>query len=51
MTEAEFDKYAEDYYRMLKSSITKSGEEPEFFAEYKILAVRVVIAAYAKNQS
>jgi ubiquinone/menaquinone biosynthesis C-methylase UbiE len=36
MTEAEFDKYAEDYYQMLKSSITKSGEEPEFFAEYKI---------------
>lgn len=36
MTEAEFDKYAEEYYQMLKTSITKSGEEPEFFAEYKI---------------
>jgi len=36
MTEAEFDKYAEDYYQMLKSSIAKSGEGPEFFAEYKI---------------
>ncbi|HET6540706.1 MAG TPA: class I SAM-dependent methyltransferase [Chryseolinea sp.] len=35
-TEAEFDQYAEDYYQMLKSSITKSGEQPEFFAEYKI---------------
>jgi len=36
MTEAEFDKYADDYYQMLKSGIKKSGEEPEFFAEYKI---------------
>lgn len=36
MTEAEFDQYADDYYSMLKTSITKSGEGPEFFAEYKI---------------
>ena len=36
MTEAEFDVYADEYYQQLKSSIGKSGENPEFFAEYKV---------------
>lgn len=36
MTEAEFDIYADEYYQQLKSSIGKSGEDPEFFAEYKV---------------
>lgn len=36
MTEAEFDIYADEYYHQLKSSIGKSGEDPEFFAEYKV---------------
>ena len=36
MDEAEFDKFADEYYAMHAESITASGEEPEYFAEYKI---------------
>lgn len=36
MDEAEFDKFADEYYVMHAASITASGEGPEYFAEYKI---------------
>lgn len=36
MNEAEFDRYAEQYESLLARSIALSGEEPEYFAEYKI---------------
>ena len=36
MDEAEFDKFADEYYVMHSASITASGEGPEYFAEYKI---------------
>jgi len=36
MDEAEFDRFAEEYYAIHASSIAISGEEPAYFAEYKI---------------
>jgi ubiquinone/menaquinone biosynthesis C-methylase UbiE len=36
MNEAEFDKFADEYYAMHAASIGASGEGPEYFAEYKI---------------
>ena len=36
MDEAEFDKFADEYEALHKASITVSGEDPEYFAEYKI---------------
>ena len=36
MGEAEFDRYAEEYNALHAASIAASGEEPEFFAAYKI---------------
>lgn len=42
MTESEFDQYAEEYYQMHATGIAKSGEKPEYFAEYKISDTRKV---------
>ena len=39
MDEAEFDRFADEYYANLSSSIAVSGESPEFFAEYKVADV------------
>lgn len=39
MEVSEFDKFADEYESILKSSIRLSGENPEFFAEYKIIDV------------
>jgi SAM-dependent methyltransferase len=36
MDKAEFDKFADAYQAMHKTGIRMSGEEPEYFAEYKI---------------
>lgn len=36
MNEAEFDRFADEYRALHASGISASGEEPEFFAEYKI---------------
>jgi ubiquinone/menaquinone biosynthesis C-methylase UbiE len=36
MKEAEFDKFAEAYRQIHRENIRWSGEEPEFFAEYKV---------------
>ena len=32
----EFDKFAEEYLKLHSQNIRLTGEEPEFFAEYKI---------------
>ena len=39
MDEAEFDKFADEYRAVLAAGIAVSGEEPEYFAEYKIMDV------------
>jgi len=36
MNEAEFDKFADEYYASLQKGISVSGETPEYFSEYKI---------------
>jgi len=36
MKESEFDKFAEEYYKLHKANTRLTGEEPEYFAEYKI---------------
>lgn len=36
MNEAEFDKFADEYYASLVAGIAISGESPEYFSEYKI---------------
>lgn len=36
MKAAEFDKFAEEYRGLHKDNIRASGEQPEFFAEYKV---------------
>lgn len=36
MDKAEFDKFADEYHEMHKAGIRISGEEPEYFSEYKI---------------
>lgn len=39
MNNSEFDKFADEYYATLSTSIAASGEAPEYYAEYKILDV------------
>ena len=40
---AEFDKFADEYHELHKTNIAISGEEPEFFAEYKIRDVSILL--------
>jgi ubiquinone/menaquinone biosynthesis C-methylase UbiE len=37
MDEAEFDKFADEYRSMHAANIRLSGEDPEYFAEYKVV--------------
>lgn len=43
----EFDKFAEQYYSLHKTNIVLSGEEPAYFAEYKIRDLNKIIAGNA----
>lgn len=42
MDKTEFDRFAEEYERLHRENISVSGEQPEFFAEYKIADLRRV---------
>jgi SAM-dependent methyltransferase len=44
MDEAEFDKFADEYRAMHAASIRLSGEEPEYFAEYKVADIAAELA-------
>lgn len=46
MNSAEFDKFAEEYSTMHGDSIRASGEDPEYFAEYKVRDVARHLAAH-----
>jgi ubiquinone/menaquinone biosynthesis C-methylase UbiE len=46
MEQSEFDKFAEEYHALLAHSTRISGEDPDFFAEYKIQDV----AKLARNK-
>jgi SAM-dependent methyltransferase len=39
MDEAEFDKFADEYRSMHAANIRLSGEDPEYFAEYKVVDI------------
>lgn len=45
MKPSEFDKFAHEYAELHRANVAVSGEEPEFFAEYKIRDLRVLFAA------
>jgi SAM-dependent methyltransferase len=47
MDKAEFDKFADEYRAMHREGIRMSGEEPEYFAEYKIADIA---REFAKSQ-
>lgn len=53
MRETEFDKFADEYNALLLRSIRSSGENPAFFAEYKVrdVATKLVAAAPAGSIS
>jgi ubiquinone/menaquinone biosynthesis C-methylase UbiE len=44
MDEAEFDKFADEYRAMHAANIRLSGEQPEYFAEYKIADIAAELA-------
>ena len=39
MDEVEFDKFADEYRAMHAANIRLSGEDPEYFAEYKVIDI------------
>jgi SAM-dependent methyltransferase len=43
MDKAEFDQFADEYYLQHKQNIAITGEEPEYFAEYKIREVARIV--------
>lgn len=47
MDRAEFDHFADEYLAQHRSNIAVTGEDPEFFAEYKIAVVRRLLDAAA----
>jgi 2-polyprenyl-3-methyl-5-hydroxy-6-metoxy-1,4-benzoquinol methylase len=42
--EAKFDAYAKDYERLHRNSITASGEQPAYFADYKVNCISRLVA-------
>ena len=49
MEEAEFDKFAEEYRSMHAENIRLSGENPEYFAEYKIADVSRLLGGEGRD--
>ncbi len=45
MKQSEFDKFAHEYAELHRANIAASGEDPEYFAEYKIRDLRDLCAA------
>jgi SAM-dependent methyltransferase len=43
MLRSEFDKFADEYQQTLTDSLRLSGEQPEFFAEYKVSDVAALL--------
>lgn len=44
MDEVEFDKFADEYRQLHAANIRLSGEQPEYFAEYKIVDIAAELA-------
>jgi SAM-dependent methyltransferase len=45
MREAEFDRFADEYEALLRRSVGASGEDPAYFAEYKVRDMAAALAA------
>lgn len=43
MNKAEFDKFADEYHNLHSQNMRSSGENSEFFAEYKIIDVKQLV--------
>src|SRR5687768_4028128 len=50
MERAEFDKFAEEYKSLHLENIASSGENPEYFAEYKMKDLRRIVEAASDIQ-
>ena len=44
MDEVEFDKFADEYRDLHAANIKLSGEDPEYFAEYKVVDIATELA-------
>jgi SAM-dependent methyltransferase len=51
MKEAELDKFAEEYRQLHSRNIRLSGEDPEFFAEYKVRQVAALLGEGAERKA
>jgi SAM-dependent methyltransferase len=51
MNEAEFDKFADEYRNIHLANIKNSGEDPEFFAEYKIIDIAKLTSKFGTSES
>jgi len=51
MNQAEFDKFAEEYYQLHNANIRLSEELPDLLAEYKIRDVSEMLASTSKCAS
>ena len=49
MNVAEFDKFADEYHNLHQENIRITGENPEYFAEYKIRDLRRVVNSFGIN--
>jgi len=45
MDRAEFDKFAEEYKSLHRENIACTGEDPEYFAEYKMKDLKRIVEA------
>jgi SAM-dependent methyltransferase len=43
MDKVEFDRFADEYYDQHRDNISVTGERPEYFAEYKIRALKALV--------
>ena len=50
MQKQEFDKFASEYQALHRQNIRASGEEPEFFAEYKVKDITRCLGSVARDQ-
>ena len=48
MDEVEFDKFADEYRSMHAANIKLSGEDPEYFAEYKVVDIAAELSRDAQ---
>ena len=43
MDKVEFDRFADEYYDQHRENVAVTGESPEYFAEYKIRALKRIV--------